>query len=425
MVNLLMLARITIALFLLSACEDRDAECEGVDCTSPNVIDQWERDPDAARQAILATPDPVTQLAAVRALAMHHPEELAELCPGLSGATKRECTQMSQRPHLWKKPEALKSEGQKLGSLTSEAVASPPTAFAPVETDCADNSCRLTAASEAGAQGSGPGICASITETSWRNECFFRVGEQAADLALGVTVCLHAGPYVERCLGHISRNLATPPIALDSAAGWKTLQASVQRVTQALPAPLSQQMANRIWAESLTASYNASGAVTGDPLDHLPAAARPHILAAAAWRLSKTERHRGLDAWMSALDAALARRGATHNAQGRPGAITRGWLKSLPGEDALPWVAYLRDQRRAQGQSEEAERIICLLEAMLRSSTRDELLLEDASRHPDQAVRWTVARVTGRHAQLDPINTILQQDADPLVVQRASVRRTR
>ena len=415
-----MLARITVALLLLSGCGEEEPGCDGADCTSQQIVDQWDRAPSAARQALLDLSDPIVQLAVVRALAAAHPDALAELCPELSGETERECRQMSQRPHLWKQ-----SNSKKLGSLPTDGVKNPWAALSAVEVGCADDSCRLTAASRAGAQGDGPGICASITEQRWRDECFFRVGEQSSDIALGMSICLGAGPYIERCLGHISRNLATPPLALNDAEGWKKHQESIQNTTKALPAPLAQRMVDRLWAESLTAAYNASKQATGDPLDHLPPSARPHILSAIAWRLTSTETHSGLVEWMAALDAALARRGTIHAPQMRPGIIKRGWMKVLPGEEALSWVAYLRDQRRVLGQSDEAERIICLLEGMHRSDTLDQRLLEDASTHSEREVRWTVSRIAKGNAERTSLNEVLQQDSDPLVVQRAPSRKMR
>lgn len=326
---------------------------------------------------------------------------------------------MSGRPHLWK------TTRTPLSSLPLDGVANPWADLPIVETTCTDDSCRLTAAQSAGALGDGPGICAGIVETRWREECFFRVGERSPDIARGVTVCLGAGPFIERCLGHISRSLATPPIALSDAVRWQTLNEKVASASAALPQPLAQRMADRMWAESLLASYSAAEQATGDPLDHLPDSARPHILAAAAWRLVQTQTHTGRDAWMTALDAALKRRGAAHQPEARPGKIPSDWATVLPGEEVLPWVAYLRDHRRVRGQSEEADRLICLLEATARSDTPDSVLIAEAMEHTDREVRWTAARVAPQKTRHARLSTSLLVDPDPLVVQRAQGSKTR
>ncbi len=379
----------------------------------------WERDPEAGRAELLGISDPLIQLAVLRGLAGSHPGELAALCPALTGAPARECRQLSGRPHLWSQ------NGSRLGSLPTDEVSDPWAELPGILVDCDDDSCRLTAALSAGAGGDGPGICAGIQTPKWRRECFFRLGEQSPDPGLGAKLCLGAGSIAERCLGHISRSLSTPPLSLADAAGWAALQDRIQAAAGGLPEPLASRLADRIWAESLLASYSAADRVTGDPLDHTPASAKSHILAAAAWRLVTTERHSGLEAWLAALDAALSRRGAGHDPSARPGATTRGWEELLPGEEGLAWVAYLRDQRRAVGETEESERIICLLEASARSPRPDPELLRDALSTEDRAVRWTAARLSPGHPGLPQLIGRIDSDPDPLVRQRAPEQKTR
>ena len=399
----------------LSGCFNSD-ECIETICQAEALVEQWQIDPVAAEAALLATTDPIIQIATLRALSEHQPAALSALCPKLSELPARECQQLSGRPHLWD------SGSGAVSSLPIEGLVNPWADLPPQEVDCADDSCRLTAALAAG---NGAGVCASVESVRWRQECFFRLAEQARDAHAGARLCLGAGQFADRCLGHISKHLAHPSTALNDAAGWQALTATVDEIAAVLPEALGERMADRIYAESLFSAYVAAESLTGDPLDHLPQRARPHIYAALAHRLMTEQSLVGLRAWEDALESALERRGAPGTTRARPGGIPNSWKTLLPGEEAIPWVAYLRDQRRAQGSTPETDRLITLLEANARRSRPDRALINEAMRSVDPLVRWTVARTIDPNYASGALHATLRADSDPLVQQRAQHHQTR
>jgi len=373
------------------------------------IVDGWALDRVRATADLRALAEPVEQIAVLRALSETHPGDLTGLCEQLQDPARRECSHLSGRPHLWDKTQ------NPLGSLPAAERTDPWVDTAPIPTDCVDDSCRLDTALAAAPHDS-PGICASISTQKWRDECFFRLGELARDTATGVKLCLGSGVYVDQCLGHLSRAISAPALALGDAKGWTGVGQRIA-VAAAAAGPLGPRLADRLWAESLLAAYSAAERVTGDPLDLLPEQTRPHIYAAAARRLMQDEDHTGISEWTAALDDALARRGTGLRSDVRPGGVPAHWRELKPGEEGLPWVAYLRNQRRALGQSEAAERLICLLEANARRENLDRGLIEESLEHPDRLVRWTAARTAGRLKQRSIVERI-SGDADPLIHQR-------
>ena len=114
----------------LSGCFNSD-ECIETICQAEALVEQWQIDPVAAEAALLATTDPIIQIATLRALSEHQPAALSALCPKLSELPARECQQLSGRPHLWD------SGSGAVSSLPIEGLVNPWADLPPQEVECA------------------------------------------------------------------------------------------------------------------------------------------------------------------------------------------------------------------------------------------------------------------------------------------------
>ncbi len=408
-------------LLLLLACLNSDCDAP---CEASWIAAHWQEQPEEATARLVALDAPVVQIGVLRQLSAEHPEDLEALCPKLSGPAAAECRTLSGRPHLWS------ARINTLTTLPMDGITSP-WHMPPAAMTCpsGQEGCQISAAEKERDTAQAAAICLSADTERWQGECFFRVAEvrlESGELADAATLCLGAVGYRERCLGHLSRSLSTPAQALEDAAAWAALAAQIQQLDDALsrhsPA-LAARMVDRVWAESLLAAYAAAQIPTGDPLDHLPPAALPHIRAAAAWRMISDAAAAGEGAadWEAELAALLARRGSGPARKQRPATFPHTWKDLLPGEEDIPWIAVLRDQRRAVSADPETDTVICLLEALGRSSLDMAEAVARYHQHADPLVRWTVARLIQRNELYASTRRALLRDPSALVRQRLTV----
>ncbi len=413
----------TLSLVLVLACTRTSeptqlADCPDAPCRQRWVMARWPVDPEGALAAI-HTMDPIEQLALVAALTEAHPGETRVLCAALSGKAKERCETLNSRPHL----HVTTGEGWRLPFtkvVEEAAIASPWPSTHTTSTDCdgapAENAC-WTAAAQAAAQhgqaAAAAATCQRIEEEKWRDECYFQSAEAAirrqADHSLPVErvpdaarLCLGSGAYQARCLIHLSHRIGALAPASDTPAegAWRALLQASAAAQQAL-APhseaVSRRLADRTWAVALRNAYSRAQAVTGTPLAILPAAAAPHVRAAAPRALieESTARRPSLTTLSAALLAALHLQGDADGATA-PAAdqkIRDLWQEQRPSEQDLPWIHYLGDPRRTISDDPDSDAIICLLEASARA--RPPLLrpLRDGLSHDDERVRWTAVRL--------------------------------
>lgn len=399
------------------------ADCADDDCKLAWADAHVEDTPEGVIDVVAAEPDVTTRLALVTALASQHPAQLARRCIKIPpGPARDRCDALNKRPHLWQVAIPGEVEGDDgeatvlVGLQPSESSLGIWKDVSPMEVPCKTEArvCQrqaAIAAAKGGDSRKAAAICAAVEEQRWRDECMFQAGEQAAlaDLAhgleLGAPLCLGAGAYAGRCLMHLTWAVAGPaPDALSgSAADWAPIIAGIAAGAEALKiheATLAEEWHQRAWGSALRASYEQVLTVTGTPLAVLPEEARPHITAAAAWRLLKLEssQRRSLEQWGARLEEALAQtdRGQ-HRKREYPTrsafSVVDRWADRTPADAAFQRVAWLGTGHRALGDDPRSERLICLLEAAAQASPPLMDLLKQGSRDRDPVVSWTARRL--------------------------------
>lgn len=454
-------AQVTVPAMLLAwmmACTGGPPEalsdCDDVECRVAWSKERW-TDDRAAVLAGVAGLEPVEQAIVVQALTEAFPGDSREACDVLpqDDPAWRRCDALNARPHLWQidreDPEAGPAGSGKLyrSLALSEAPRNPWEGVEGHEAPCEDEQLRTTCQSEAGISYAAQGrardaglACQAIAEAQWREECFFQVADAATRAERRhspeiVELCMGAGDYVSRCLGHLATNLAdrAPSALSPDGEHWAELARSIETAARALQsyAPeLPGRFADRTWSSALGRSYATVSSITGAPVGWVPPEAHPHLRAAIAWRLWELEGEvpRDLDAWVVRFDQVATDR-TTSQEPGLPSdeLVPRSgyWDEDLEGEEAIRWVNWFADTRRAASGEPGTDWIICLLEAAARSPQHAVALFDEASRHPDREVRWTAARLAPMVSLNRTTLARMAGDSDPLVAQRGALAQRR
>jgi hypothetical protein len=275
-----------------------------------------------------------------------------------------------------------------------------------------------------------------IDDGQWRYECFFQAAERSLDpeqrgrLGDTIRLCLGADIYMSRCLGHISGTIAglAPSAGVEDRAAWERtnrLAAEARRALAPLDPGLAERLASDMWARAMARAYSAAQPVSGNPLDVVEPAATPHVRAGAAQRLMALEgdQDRTSAEWAARLDEALTARTTGEQPPPREQEVTGArdlWSDTLPGEEALAWVPYIADAKRAIAVDPAADGLICLIEAAARDGRTHERLFAGALGHEDRVVRWTAARLLRTQRVSPKLKERVLADSDPLVRGRAS-----
>jgi len=264
-------------------------------------------------------------------------------------------------------------------------------------------------------------ICAGIDDLRWRSECMFDAVEHACrrDRPEGcpvvAEVCLDAGPFRVPCLEQVAGELgATAPAP---RGAWRGLAAHVDLLERRLAAVdprLAERLVGRTWAEAVVTSGAKLSALSSEDLAGTPKAAAPHVRALLATRAVAGGLADGLG---SAAERLVA-------GESTPGPVTVGrvdgaWPDTLPGEEALPVVAWLGGARRATSPDPLVDQRIALVEAAGQADPPVIGLLVEGAADADPLVRWTAARLLSRADPRHPALERLRGDADPLVRARA------
>ncbi|MDP6931968.1 MAG: hypothetical protein QGG40_03590 [Myxococcota bacterium] len=451
--------------------------CEDARCRRDWLLEHWDDASDLALQRVGQLPDPLEQVALVKALVNAGKPITADLCQAIpQGGERDHCYQYQHRPHLWEVDGASEAPAPRQGTSVAtgqgdpaaagdgskEAAApgrrfrleeSPLDAWAgvePAEVPCDDplepHSCASSLARQRAEAGDGQGAgvaCLSIEDLRWRNECFFQAAEvrlsprQTTSLPDTFRLCLGSGAYLNRCMVHAAGALGqSSPMASASVSRWSGLIGAVQVSREELESwggDYARRFEEQVWAESLASAYATVRPVRGDPLEVVPVSALPHVRAAAAARLLELQGagEDSLDSWSQRLEQALADRTSfahdTRPDKGSPhyhNKVTDLWVKDLDKEGEVPWVAYMGMARRTFVEDPVVDGRICLLEAAARLEPPAVALLAEGLEHEHWAVRWTATRLL---AEAGPTGisrlSSMRSDPDPRVQGRALVRR--
>ncbi|MCB9779297.1 MAG: hypothetical protein H6742_12090 [Alphaproteobacteria bacterium] len=431
------------------------ADCADLDCRRAAVAKAWPEDPAAVRAEVQAEGDALVRASLVEAVFEAHPG--AGLCTELpAGIVRRRCERVDADAARWTLDELDPTAQAAAIGPAFRSLAAGPTARLPglstatPARDCGnevpEHSCLVERAREAARTGDLHGAaaaCQAVGDVRWQPACMVEAAELGCrtqtveHCGIAAELCLGAGAWQVPCLEHVAETVATladpatqaPSTAAAtgaSARGWAALR---QRTTELelrlgpLDLLRAHRLVDRVWAESARLSYGRASVLVGDPLDQLPADARPHVRAAVAWRIVDAEPPASLSDGAAAVVEALGQRGA----RGRDRLLERNhpspvdlWTDDLPGEDELPWVAYLGPARRAVSSDPEIDARVVVLEAAARTSPPADWMLVEGLHDPARIVRWTAARLLAAIEPGHPALATARADPDALVARRAA-----
>jgi hypothetical protein len=401
------------------------------------VLETWPEDQDKARGMIEALPAALEQEAAMSKLLDAYPSEVVALCAQYaSGTTRGRCMQISERPHLFSRLPPPRSTVGRLGGGPANSRLYPGTLrdspYSEIESNAGPclyqsdvNGClwkRAQLKAQEGEIKQAVALCNAVPleempPARWRSECMFLAAEMlVADgrherYSDAIDMCMTGQLYRPNCLAHLLQELGREAPEADVVApeGWARIKRFEQSVLEAWKYdPVREVMVSRLWSEATGHAYVSAVTVTGDPLDHVPEIAIPHVRAAAAWRLLELEGKgdRTLEGWVDALEAALERRSKPVPAdaaeevlaEGDKPARFKGKTEMWPrdqGEDAeRPAELYLGTSRRTTSKDARTDLALVILETAARMEPPWTELLEAGSRHPAEPVQWTATRLT-------------------------------
>ncbi len=419
--------------FLLGGCsvsppsDVSPPSCADAACRQARALAAWAQEPAEGIRLIEALPDGVERSAAVARLMESDPAGVSELCDLLpQGKLRVRCQRTADRPHLWEGPtDPVPTGVRAAGGPRSHRLASVQTRTSVLLSVSGDlglcisapdpHTCAWARAMELGAKGQvreAAARCAGIKVEggdvdAWQSECRFSAAEAtiraqgAAGYAGAAELCLSAGRFQERCLIHLSRDLAARAPAADGGSG-PALEAMVE-AAEAIGRfwaddAAAPKFVDHFWSLALGYAFQKAQTVTGDMLDSVPASVRPHVHAAAAWRLVALEGlgTHNLPYWLRALDVALASRAGGPerlvDAVHMPG-VGNLWGVDVAADREVRAIIYMGMGRRGTSVSTASDRLICLLEAAARQDPPGMALLAEAAAIPDPAVRWTANRL--------------------------------
>ncbi len=412
-------------LLLLLACT---AECPDADCRQAEILELWPTDPTAAAEHITALADPIERVAVITTLTERHPGQTTDLCEHLDGDARTRCRRLNHRPHLRIAPPPPQvSRRPAPGPQTPNILPDAPEPFAGSPAipalGCTERtepkSCRAQRAIEAASAGkarTAVGLCRGMPgELVWQSECVFHAAEKllapggAGRLIDAGKMCQSAGEFASNCLAHLTRRVSTeaPPASTPGTGPWTPILVAAEALEghwKTTDPEFAALTVDRLWADSLSRSYARTPEIVGNPLDLLPAAAHPHIHAAAALRMLGTAEDRaGSPAdWQARLTTALAVRAE------RPlppsdvpleANFTDFWPEDAPGEETIPAAFGPGNTRRPMSTAPEADQLLAILEAAARSLPPYSALLDEAAHHDDETVRWNAKRLQAALAE--------------------------
>ncbi len=442
-----------IAWMLLLACSggtpDPADECADVACQAAWAATHWPQAPRKVRDMVVAEPDELSKATVVEAVFEAWPGQAENLCGLLApGITRDRCATVHARQDLWRiDPDDPSAATALVGeapltlapSPTLRPVELPPAVPADCGGDAPGHSCRWWKAGEladAGQVGTASAVCAGLDDERWRGVCLEDVVRRSCShdapdgCGMAVELCMAAGRFQTLCLTEVAGALAATAPASEAPDGnaWAALTSrlrEVERRSRDIDPMLGEALVQRTWAEATMLAYGQSRIPAGDPLDHVPEIAVPHVRAAIAWRQATQKIGGNLQSRADELATAMLRRSLRTGARPMPLGRVRiagYWAETLPGEEEFTAIPYLQDARRAWSSDPDLDRRLCVLEASARVIPLDLGMLVEGLGADEVVVRWTAARLL---SQVRPDHAALAHvrgDPDPRVRARATRR---
>lgn len=428
--------------------------CPDLACRQAWLVANFEQDPEAAQARVGSLADPLEREVLALALTEAFPGRTEALCRSLQGPAVQRCQAINSRPHLQLALTELTEPASKaqapqvfMDRVRDAALPDPwadkavPTPEIPCLSQPPSTSCATQVAVDAAHERRweiAVGACRTITDGKWHHECLFQAAEAALQsdgngplrvsrVEPAVSLCISSGPYRSRCFQHLTGDIsnAVPLASRASPEDWEKLTRLVEAghdALQPMDPELAQLWRDKIWSQAAWLAYARALRPTGDMLDHVAAAVRPHAVSAIALRLVQLdETNASLGALQEELQGALAARqgqeppelGADEDPPHRS-----TWAELLPGEEAIPQLPYLKVALRSTSSDPVIDEVLALVEAAGQVSPPHLGLLRGAVVHEDAQVRWAAVRVL-RVVDRGGLVPLPKDDPDPLVRARA------
>jgi hypothetical protein len=367
--------------------------CPDPACQAAALVEAFDAQPEACWAWLAGRDDALVRATLVATLAAHRPEELAGRCELLpQGGAQERCYRQTRRPHLHQR-------GGKQDTKTARRGAPGPASAA----------LPLPAQPSPQPAPSCPGLEAS--------ECAFRSAERRI-LAMGpaaleesLGLCAHSD-HASDCAEHVLE-LAMPGVPPADAASREDLAEATASAARFRAAGGSLAVGalyeDWFWSLWTVTAMDRAAQPSGALLDHLPAAAHPHLRFAVAWRLLRDEPPGDAPDRAVLRDEALAlldRRPPLADETGplAPATVVQtrhSWNGSSEAEHAIPAAWCMGGTRRATHPDPAIDLELALLEALARQPkppAADSFLALAGGEEPE-ILRWTGARIG---AVLDP-----------------------
>ncbi|MFT5685515.1 MAG: hypothetical protein ACI8RZ_006467 [Myxococcota bacterium] len=402
---------------------ERIEDCLDAACREVWILHPDHRDAAVQVAALQTITQPEERIVLVRKILDLNPQQPQTLCQQLpDGDARQYCARIQHRPHLTEAPPRRSEQTARAsgGPSNTEPGGLSGGGFVegltPQEAGCVDVSderaCRSQDAliqATSGDLGAAARSCLAVEAGRWRGECMFSAAEtglaSGAPYARTAQLCMAAEPFSQQCHSHLLSAMAIRvPGASSPAIAWKRTINHAEQIAAAwakIDPGIGALLVDRFWSEAVRLSY-LEQPVVGDPLDHLPPGAAPHVRAAVAWNLvaAAPSAEVSLATWVSRAEAALASRAeaATTPLTPRVRKTMRLWIRDhwetdSPGDGAIPATYYFGSARRPLDADPAIDLQLCLLEALARQPGASTSLFETAAISEVAVIAWSARRL--------------------------------
>lgn len=425
-VELIRLLPSSALLLFSAACATEELECTDAVCRAEAVEAAMVQGEEVVTRELAELPDVVERIAVISRLVDAHPQEAAWLCSQLPrGMSRERCESVAGRSHLWEEGNDGSKTAARAGPgparSTWHASDVPELEIIRTRGDkarCASevdpHACAWGHARESARLGDleeAASWCAGLVgggtdPNLWRYECFQMAAETHVStwdrvrFEEATDICSMAGLFRGRCVSETLSLLAqrAPPSDVGGSLEWAPQVMRAHDVREAwLGSSLSPEVMDRFWALTTRFSVTKASGMSGDAMDVLPVAAKPHLRAALSHRvISGATEPLALGDAQRLVQVVLDRRisGQPHEGEAVNGSpISDLWAEDRAGESHFTAISYLGQSRRTVAADPQTDVRICVLEAAARVSPPWLALLEEGKGDPDERVRWTAVRL--------------------------------
>lgn len=286
--------------------------------------------------------------------------------------------------------------------------------------------CRLEIANReaaAGAVGRADAACAGIQEPTWKQECWFQVGEALARRGQrepALRRCARAGPFVEPCISHLAWGQQGQVAGEDPAEAARLYRSQAWAGLADLPEAERAASVRTLLAGHWIYAYHGTGQADRAPIRDAPV---PELArtgyALEGIRLLLAEGKKPDEAVAALLAAEAPLTGAPFVSRGRLGRKARPILPEALCE--LPLAPTWGGGQRLVGRTEADDLEIAALEALFFQPQVPAQAFVPWLSDPRDRVRWTATKlfVLGGGPELSP--ELPEAWTDP--IQRAHLKR--